>query len=254
MTPCLTIISRPSFGCEVESFLDREGFKWRPSNDASEAESLIEFCGRTCYLSFDPNPKSDLTTRQYIEKLINNGHESVLEHAQWTFILDGVTRGFSHQLVRHRVGFAFSQLSQQYHDEREAHFIEPRELARDPSLRKKWKTVEQGIQDFYSAALHGAQPHDGISTREATRYARSFARSLLPNATRTVICVSANARALRHFLTVRGNLDGDLEMRLVSEKIYDLLHGEAPSTVFDYHKHNLSDGTVSISKINQRQG
>ena len=248
MIPNLTVINRPSFGHGVQNILESMRIIWNPSEEATEAEALLEFCGRICYLSFDPNPHSNLTTREYVKKLVRSGHESVLEHAQWTFILHGVTRGFSHQLVRHRVGFAFSQLSQQYHDESGAELIEPRELNFNSSLRDKWKSVEKSIHDFYSAALVSSEPHEGISKRESIRYARSLARSLLPNATRTVICVSANVRALRHFMSVRGDIDGDLEMRLVSEKIYDMLSIEAPSTVFDFAKHRFADGTVSIIK------
>jgi flavin-dependent thymidylate synthase len=80
------------------------------------AEKIVENAGRVCYLSFEN--LSGRSTELYIQNLIRQGHESVLEHASWTFVLTGVSRSFSHQMVRHRAGFAYSQLSQQYVDHR----------------------------------------------------------------------------------------------------------------------------------------
>ena len=67
--------------------------------------------------------QSGRSTRAYIANLIEKGHESVLEHANWSLIVDDVSRGFTHQLVRHRVGVAFSQLSQQYVDQADERFF-----------------------------------------------------------------------------------------------------------------------------------
>ncbi len=246
MRPELTILSRPVLTGDHAEFLKLKGLRWKPVGECTEAEALIEFAGRTCYLSFDPKPRTRVATRAYVAKLVSSGHESVLEHAQWTFQLSGVTRGFSHQLVRHRVGFAFSQLSQQYHDESEAELIQPFEIESREDLKSKWRDAQKSVNEFYEAAISSGAPEQDMSERERIRYARSLARSLLPNSTRTIICVSANARALRHFLSVRGNLDGDLEMRLVSEKIFDLLRSEAPSTVGDFSLEYLSDGTPRV--------
>lgn len=197
-------------------------------------------------MSFYPNPRTQVSTQQYIRKLINNGHESVLEHAQWTFLLDGVTRGFSHQLVRHRAGFSFSQLSQQYHDESQAEILSPSGLDQATELYKKWRDIEARIHQFYSEAIELAGAGSAMSTREQMRHARTFARAILPNATRTVISVSANARSLRHFLAVRGGLDGDIEMRKVSALIFEMLLQEAPSVVQDFECIRLGDGSPKI--------
>lgn len=121
----LYLISRPALIAQnIEKFLDDEGTSWRRSPGATAAEEIVELGGRLCYMSFgsDQSPK---TTSEYIANLISLGHESVLEHTTWTILITGVSRAFSHQLVRHRVGFAFSQLSQQYHHETDAKFVVP---------------------------------------------------------------------------------------------------------------------------------
>src|SRR5689334_13364185 len=117
MSPHVYLISSPRFKiAEFNRFLAAERLQWKRTPHSAPAEELVEVSGRICYLSFGAlqSPRSN---REYIQNLIDREHESVLEHASWTFLLTGVSRAFTHQLVRHRVGFSFSQLSQQYHDE-----------------------------------------------------------------------------------------------------------------------------------------
>ena len=246
MKPNLILLSRPVWTGDEQKFLHLHGFDWRPTKNTTDAEKIIEFSGRLCYLSFSPNRHTKVSTAAYIDKLIRNGHESVLEHAQWTFLVDGVTRGFSHQLVRHRVGFSFSQLSQQYHDESKATFLKPEGLERYGDLDDGWNAIETKIHDFYERVIETNSLASELSDREKQRYIRTFARSLLPNATRTILSVTANARSLRHFLALRGALEGDIEMRLVSKLIYDMLKNEAPSVVFDFCEEVLTDGSPMI--------
>src|SRR5690348_14458712 len=138
MSPQIFCISRPNVDYEnLFKFLNHKGTTWRRTLGASPAEELIELAGRICYMSFGSD-QSRRTTAEYIANLIICGHESVLEHASWTFFITGVSRAFTHQLVRHRVGFSFSQLSQQYHDERNARFVEPPELAESPRAAEIW--------------------------------------------------------------------------------------------------------------------
>jgi len=122
---------------EILQFLDDQKLVWREQTAASPAERLVEFAGRICYLSFGDRQHRK-TNKDYIENLIAADHGSVLEHSNWSFILSGVSRAFTHQLVRHRVGFSFSQLSQQYHDETEAEFVEPAGLEVSPAALAAW--------------------------------------------------------------------------------------------------------------------
>src|SRR5207302_70772 len=117
-------------------------------------------------------------------------------------LLTGVSRAFTHQLVRHRAGFSFSQLSQQYHDESDAKFVVPFGLAENPQALEVWERVTKGTMDAYRNILKCISDLPSLDRKEALRAIRSAARSILPNATETSIVVTANARSLRHFLAV----------------------------------------------------
>jgi thymidylate synthase (FAD) len=251
-SPKLYILSRPALTEEIGHFLSNEGASWRTSPAATVAEALTEFAGRICYMSFG-DKQSCKTNAEYIANLVDQGHESVLEHVNWTFLLTGVSRAFTHQLVRHRPGFAYSQLSQQYHDEAHADFVQPYGLEKYPAALDSWSKAMQTAAAAYTAIV-GALEADAqeaqseVSRKEMSRAIRSAARSVLPNATETKIVVTANARALRHFLLVRGSILGDFEMRAVSALIYKMLHSEAPSFVADFKAGALADGSAIIER------
>jgi|SRR5579862_240652 len=249
MKPRLYVLSRPVLASGIFDFLKAEKFKWTEELSPTDAERLVEFAGRICYMSFGVRQHRTKHT-EYIQNLITQGHESVLEHAAWTFLLVNVSRAFTHQLVRHRAGFSYSQLSQQYHDETDADFIMPPELNGSPRAKKAWKKAVEAAQEAYRIIQNEleTQQHAGSQKKEQLRSRRSSARSVLPNATRTAIVVTANARALRHFLDVRGNIEGDGEMREVAALIYNNLLCDAPSLVADYQLKQLIDGTPSILK------
>lgn len=135
MTPSLYLLSRPHFTNEYQAFLAKTGVIWQETK-VSDAERVVEFAGRICYMSFGAR-QSPRDNAAYIANLIDQGHDSVLEHASWTFLLDGVSRSLTHQLIRHKIGFSYSQLSQQYYDHSAAEFLMPTglEQIRSPLLR-----------------------------------------------------------------------------------------------------------------------
>jgi thymidylate synthase (FAD) len=249
--PCLYVLSRPQLDlCEIASFLEEESTEWRRTSGATEAEDIIEFAGRICYMSFG-SAQSPKSNREYIRSLIHQEHDSVLEHASWTFLLTGVSRAFTHQLVRHRIGFSFSQLSQQYHDQTSAKFVIPEEVKADPAVMELWLQLIEELQRGYQSISNDLKAGDGGqsgSAKEARRSARSAARSILPNATETKIVFSANGRALRHFLQMRGAIAGDLEMRRVSALIYSRLANEAPALLSDFEMSTQEDGYPLIRR------
>jgi len=247
--PRLYLVGRPKIdNAAVSEFLSDEQTSWRRSakQNSVDAEELVELGGRTCYMSFgDAQSPRDL--RAYIRNLVNMGHDSVLEHATWTFVITGISRAFSHQLVRHRVGFSFSQLSQQYHDETNARFVIP-EILRDQALEHLWEEFVESARNAYVRLLQKLDTNtlSEFEKRERRRALRSAARSLLPNATETKVVVTANARAIRHFLFVRGGIVGDVEMRRVCALLLEHMKREAPTIFEDFEITTLTDGSPSI--------
>lgn len=248
MSPRLYLVARPSLvPAEVKRFLEDESTAWRTSSEATEAESLVELTGRICYMSFG-HRQSPKTNADYIAHLVRQGHESVLEHATWTFIIAGVSRAFTHQLVRHRAGFSFSQLSQQYSDQGEAGFVKPTVIAADAELSRMWDDAMVESRAAYRRLRDGLAGDSTATSgdRERQRAVRSAARSVMPTATETTIAVTANGRALRHFLAVRGAIVGDEEMRAVSAALLTILELEAPSLVADFELRRLDDGSPVV--------
>ncbi len=253
MGPRAYILSRPQFEESYQQFLDYSlpgtEATWKHVGPSTQAERLVEFSGRVCYMSFG-SKQSNKTTTEYIHNLIRHGHESVLEHVCWTFALAGVTRSFTHQFVRHRVGFAFSQLSQQYHDESEARFVRPFGIEKVPEAVSVW---DEAVRDSHAAYRKlfklleiTSQLHASVPKKEINRALRSAARSVLPNATETAIVFTANARALRHFLRVRGGIIGDLEMRFVAAALLELVRPEAPAIFSDYNIGRMEAGAPIV--------
>jgi len=114
--PRVTVLARPSF-------VQPEHLPVNWMGESTDGERLAEFAGRLCYMS-QRNP-AQRSTREYLVNILKQGHGSVLEHANYSLLIEGVSRSLTHELVRHRAGFAYSQLSQRYVDESEASFVVP---------------------------------------------------------------------------------------------------------------------------------
>lgn len=249
IAPTIFVIARPTLDWTAVEAFEKQEAVWRRATDVTDADSLVELAGRVCYLSFG-NRQSPKTNAEYIANLISHGHESVLEHAAWTLILTGVTRAFTHQLVRHRVGFSYSQLSQQYHTEEDARFIEPSSIARNPERQRKWRDAVIQAHKTYLGFIADEQANrsafEELTDREFLRAGRSAARSLLPAATETKIVVSANARAIRYFLLQRGGIEGDEEMRVVSARLLEHVRDDAPALFADFRIEPMADGSPIV--------
>ena len=227
---------------ELKRFLSDEGCaEWR-TDAASGAEKLCETAGRLCYLSFGKGRK---TNREYLGHILEVGHGSVLEHAVWNFLVTGVSRSFTHELVRHRAGFGYSQLSQRYVDESETNFVAPDCIAEDEELRALFEETCRKAQAAYVKLVNKlAERFEGVQDRTLRRkMARQAARSVLPNATETKILFTANARALRNFIELRASEHAESEIRKVALLVLKIMQREAPAIFGDYLLRPLPDGT-----------
>src|SRR5262245_64008185 len=121
---------------------------------------------------------------KYFDHLLEVGHGSVLEHAVWNFIFTGVSRSLTHELIRHRAGFGYSQLSQRYVDESDSDFIEPDAIADDAELHKVWIEAVNASRAAYDKIVAGlmAKFTDVENATLRRKLARQAARSVLPNA------------------------------------------------------------------------
>lgn len=203
-----------------------------------------------CYMSFG-DKQFRKTNSAYVGNLINQGHGSVLEHAVWDLLLTGVSRSLTHELVRHRAGTGISQLSQRYVDESTADFVEPGIIASDPELHAIWQRSVEASHEAYkelvaALAQKVQEQHGELPRTQRLKMAREAARSVLPNATETKMLFSANARALRWIMTLRGGEGAEPEIRKFAVKLCRVMQKEAPVLFGDFEIVQLADGTEGV--------
>lgn len=243
---------------EMERFLDNNEFSGSQvtylvededgvENPHHSGELHIEAAGRVCYMSFEkPRPGG---TTAYIEHILEVGHGSVLEHATYNILIEHISRSCSHEIVRHRAGFGYSQLSQRYVDESLAEYVMPQRIQRSSiTLKDMWQRSIELSHMAYTGMVRSLLPSDfdslkGEARTHARKEARQAARSLLPNACETKIYMTGNLRAWRHFVELRGTKHADPEIRAVAIRVLELLKGVAPAVFMDMCVQ--VDGTIS---------
>lgn len=214
------------------------------STDADGGQALAEFAGRACYQSWrKPNPAT-ATNAGYLAHILEVGHLSVLEHGSVTFYFTGVSRSFTHELIRHR-HFSYSQLSQRYVPERDAAMVEPAVIAEDAELHKKFVEATDASLRAYTELLEGLERRfaDVENATLRRKQARQAARAVLPNATETRIVVTGNYRAWRHFIAMRATEHADVEIRELAIECLRQLQRAAPNVFADFIIGTLPDGT-----------
>lgn len=248
--PEIYIVGRQSLdNAEVRRFLDDHETSWQTDSERG-SELIVELAGRVCYLSFG-DKQFRKTNADYIGNLINQGHGSVLEHAVWDLLITGVSRSLTHELVRHRAGTGISQLSQRYVDESTADFVEPAVIAGDADLHAIWLRAIESAHQAYIDLVEGLatkveREHPELKRTQRRKMAREAARSVLPNATETKLLFSANARALRWILTLRGSDGAEPEIRRLAVKLARVMRQEAPNLFGDIEIVRLPDGTEGV--------
>lgn len=183
-----------------------------------DPEIAVAVAARLCY---SPDGIADLErgvgagAAGLIRRILGLGHLSVLEHASFSFGIEGLSRAASHQLVRHRVA-SYSQQSQRYVAAREdfEHVVPP-SIAGRPALARVFARAMRDAGKRYRELLAAGVPAED-------------ARFVLPNAAATRIVVTMNARELRHFFTLRCCLRAQWEIRGLAERMLGLARGAAP--------------------------
>jgi thymidylate synthase (FAD) len=244
--PRISVLSRPAFSEPGHLRVNWLG-------DSTDGERLAEFAGRLCYMS-QRNPASR-TTANYLENIRKQAHGSVLEHANYSLLFEGVSRSLTHELVRHRAGFAYSQLSQRYVDESVADFVVPPAIIGDEALEARWQAQMEDAQRTYVALVEQlmeryAWVEDRVHRR---KMAREAARGVLPNSTETKIVVTANVRAWRTMLELRAGEGAELEIRRLAVAVIRIFKAEAPAFFSDFEAYEAGDrreaGRSSYHKV-----
>jgi len=179
-----------------------------------DPQTLIESAGRLCW---DTRDKTG-TVPGRIQRWIDVGHESMIEHASATFFIRG-SRAMTHELVRHRIA-SYSQRSQRYVREKEVSYLEPPEVSANAEAAEVYRRSMAAAWDAYARLL-------GVGLKP------EIARYVLPNACYTEIICTWNFRELRHIIRLRTSPRALPEIREVAQRLRAILKEHAPQVFAD---------------------
>lgn len=261
LKPGVVLIARPNTNLGgLAGFLD--GFD--PSLHFSEylddptnlpdGSQLCKVAGQVCYMSFGPKRTFNEQAERYFNNLKSSGHGSVFEHATFSLLLYGISRSLTHELIRHRAGFGYSQLSQRFVSGRMLRFVERPEYQGDADLHAQFlQRIERAASEYTALTerlLEMQQAGVSILSAEAKtdlrKKVQQSARSVLPNETEAPMVVTGNARAWRHVIEMRASAHAETEIRELAVRVFLCLRLVDPILFGDYTLEQLSDGTYIV--------
>ncbi|MEU4329679.1 FAD-dependent thymidylate synthase [Nonomuraea dietziae] len=241
--PEVFLVSRPELDYkELARYLaDVGGEKWLERLDRGDldAQDLAEFAGRLCYRSFEPGLNANVTRiredqTEYLRNILASAHGSVLEHVNFSFVLHNVSRVLTHELVRHRPGVAISQESLRFVRLTDLPFWFPDWAAQDSELMERATAVLDQLEEFQTwMAEHFGLDNEGVPFSEK-KHRTSFMRRFAPEGVATGLVWTANVRTLRHTIEARTAVGAEEEIRMLFQRIGELMRKEAPALFSDY--------------------
>lgn len=212
-----------------------------------EPERAVAMAARLCYAPVGAFELMETMTEENIEKILKvimrSGHFSALEHASYTFAIDGVSRALTHQLVRHRIA-SFNQQSQRYVTlSGEPDAVIPESISGDAELSALFDTAVDTAYNTYQELIDA-----GISAEDA--------RYVLPNASITKIVTTMNIRELLHFFELRSCRRAQWEIQELSNKMLEAVAPTAPQIFLDAgapcRRGSCPEGTMSCGQPFER--
>jgi thymidylate synthase (FAD) len=254
VTPKVYLIADPNDTGQLEQFLTDNHIAWRPDPKVSFTENVMELAGRLCYESWETDEGTfsnlNLTkirtgNQEYIGNIIKQGHGSVLEHGgPLTYIFNNVSRCFTHELVRHRVGTAYSQTSGRYVRYDDLKFWIPPCISENSEAKEIFVKTINAIEHAQKrlAAIYDINNRSFAEKKALT----SAFRRIAPNGLANNIMFSTNHRNMRHVITMRANSHAEEEIRLIFSEIAEDLLQRFPSIYQDLKQLPNGDWFFSI--------
>jgi thymidylate synthase (FAD) len=205
-------------------------------NYTDDSELLIEFAGKSCYMSFSTDLNKNLTrvnfkgNKEYIqESIIDHGHTSVLEHSTVSIFIKDVSRVVTHELVRHRPGNAFSQESGRYVRRKEIGYYLPPVIMDSKEADEALKIYQEAFEAQEAAVAKLEKLYD-IDNKDfhTKKLLTSAFRRVLGDGRVNNILLTSNHRILRHMIELRTSLGAEEEIREVFYEIFLLVSKKMP--------------------------
>ncbi len=244
-TPQVFLVARPAVVVDgMRAYLDSVGgTSWLELREdkreqPKDGELLAEFGGRMCYRSWEPGLNPNVTRirtdqQEYFANVLRSAHGSVLEHANYSFAIRNCSRVFTHELVRHRAGSAFSQESLRYVRLTDIGFRVPPAL--EP-LRDQVISIVEQLEEFQLSAAEQLDVDGGEMPFHVKKEITSALRRLAPIGLSTDILWTANVRTLRHVIEMRTAPGAEEELRIVFDLVAETMKSEAPSLFQDFNR------------------
>lgn len=243
--PSVFLVSRPAVDLEgARAYLKSVGGEsWLAMREGSEdalndGELLAEFAGRICYRSWEPGLNPNVTRirtdrEAYFANVLQSFHGSVLEHANYSFAFRQVSRVFTHELVRHRAGSAFSQESLRYVRLTDIGFRVPPAL--EP-VRDQVISLVETLEEFQVSAAESLGLDEEGMPFAVKKEITSALRRLAPIGLSTDILWTANVRTLRHVIEMRTAPGAEEELRQVFNLVAEAMKAQAPNLFQDFKR------------------
>jgi thymidylate synthase (FAD) len=204
-----------------------------------DVEGLCELIGRVCYKSFDVGLNANLTSvrkgnHAYITNVIKQRHGSVFEHTWATFALADVSRVFTHEVVRHRVGTGISQESLRFVRVDDVGVWLPTSIAQNEQATALFTALFVKAENTYAALVDLFAKHDGDDSFHVKKTWTSAIRRVLPQGMATNIIWSTNMRNLRHVIEARTHPGADEEIRMLFGEVGRIARLRWPNLFCDY--------------------
>ena len=185
-----------------------------------DADKLVAAAAKLCYAKSDVDTLMDNLTAEkvedFIERLAELGHQSPIEHASYTFAVEGVSRALLAQLTRHRIA-SYSVQSQRYVDKGDFDYVIPPSIA----ARKETRIAFEGLMETANRYYEYLSSYDDIPNEDA--------RFVLPNACDTRIIFTMNARSLHNFFRLRCCNRAQWEIRAMADEMLKLCREVSPA-------------------------
>lgn len=252
--PQFNLLMAQPFFSQFDAGAGTEDPKFMPYLDDDRLDSaagLTKFAGQMCYLSMGPKRTMNKQAGAYFSNIRKQGHGSVMEHANFSLVFWGINRSLTHELVRHRAGFAYSQVSQRYVDGTRLRFVMRPEYAGVALLEQKFcDWIDAAALEYDERAeLLAESMKDQLALLPPTdrrKAVNQAARACLPNETEAPITVTGNVRAWRHFLNMRGALAAEPEIRGLALKVFVSLFHATPELFGDFEIRKDGAGRIYL--------
>jgi len=222
----------------------------------SDPEQLIELAARRCYRSFDVGLNPNVTkiredSREYHRNVLQVGHGSVLEHATCTWAIEDCSRVFTHELVRNRVGNAFSQESLRYVRLNDLRFWFPKELDANPAALQIFLEAITYLESCQNrlAEVFGI---DSIKEFSVKKKLTSLFRRIAPMGLSTGIVFTCNMRSLRWLIEQRTSDAAEEEMRIIVGQMAEIAKRNWPMLFGDFDRSGSLESGFSYVPIHHK--